>query len=772
MEELFEKFNKSTKNIRLSNKERDQMDHIVTAVMDEFPIQKKVETKQKEKKVKIEKPFRFFGLLPEKLAYVALMFVIVVGTGAGTAFASGDALPGEFLYGFKVDVVEEVKSKFLSSSQAKAQYASERVLMRLQEIQELIDTDVEIDDKIIRKVNEKVKEHSKGVVRATGSLQEDGDSEAIMDVIEDLQESLGAYNKLLLSLIEKENDLRVVSKLSDVLENMEATEKAAKTAQIELVVGDDEDYVHETEGKSKTTTGSLLTTGVSKINISAPYAGDEIMIGTPLSVVWEVTEEPKTDLFIYVELWDDEGSFVGYMKYGQATAREHIAKGMVFNWNPKYVFRIISGQVKWVEINPGKYRIRISTTREYRSKIVEYEGETGVLYIQRPPYVISGNTSPAETKIVEISDSASSGEKNPTEISNERRLTISMPHNYSRLKIGQQSQIWWNVNDNNKENAPGYVRLVNADLPNEKRNITFLDNLANNPKDSNKTWWGNGFALWTVPNGVTPGRYYIEIGDRYDSNFYARSFTFIIYEDVEAKVEVSQKHIGPMNIYVGQNHVKIAEFEVRTNKPVALTNLRVSCKSSSGPQSFDNMMLESSLQDKYQTKRVSMMYDEESVSFTGWEFYGDRNKRHIIEDREVFYVYANINSILETSVMSCGLWESNRISFYDYDKKKTISGDGLASFNHGFSGVFDIIGQKSEDWDKKTPYYLTYEYLQILEKIGIDPSSMPEKMTYPLRDCLVGQIGLKRYDTLWYQRDKVSLDDAWRALPCAKYLSN
>jgi hypothetical protein len=79
---------------------------------------------------------RQFFIMGSRL--VAMVLVLVLGLGSGLTYASGSALPGDFLYPFKVHVSEELQSLSKKDSESRASFETERAERRLSEVKTLV----------------------------------------------------------------------------------------------------------------------------------------------------------------------------------------------------------------------------------------------------------------------------------------------------------------------------------------------------------------------------------------------------------------------------------------------------------------------------------------------------------------------------------------------------------------------------------------------------------------------------------------------------------
>jgi len=233
--------------------------------------------------------------------------------------------------------------------------------------------------------------------------------------------------------------------------------------------------------------------------------------------------------------------------------------------------------------------------------------------------------------------------------------------------------------------------------------------------------------------------------------------------DEKTEVKISQVG-GEAHISAGSKHVKLTELVIETNKEVGMREFKVTCTMPEGQKTIDNMYAEAEYNKLDETQSVYTSSGYQAASFSG-RFGMDRV---MISDREVINIYGDISKDLNKQSFECGIQSSNQIGVYDYNENKTLFGNDFQSIDTGFFVTIYVSGDISTNSNYQS--YLTNDYIKILEKVGIDPASMPKNMTYPLRECLVEQLGPDRYDTLWYQRDKVNINDALKSLPCAKFL--
>lgn len=119
----------------LHDDERAEMRRRLAVHMERHPLVEKVVA---EAPVSLfEQAMHFFvaGILPRTVA-VACVFLLV---GTSVTFAANLSVPGDMLYALKVGVIEEVRSTFAVTAEAKAAWEYSRALRRLREAEVLAD---------------------------------------------------------------------------------------------------------------------------------------------------------------------------------------------------------------------------------------------------------------------------------------------------------------------------------------------------------------------------------------------------------------------------------------------------------------------------------------------------------------------------------------------------------------------------------------------------------------------------------------------------------
>lgn len=98
--------------------------------------------------------FLISGILP-RAAVMACVFLLI---GTSVTFAANVSVPGDMLYALKVGVIEEVRSTFTITAEAKAAWEYNRALRRLQEAEKLADRS-ELTDEISKRLKRQFDDH-------------------------------------------------------------------------------------------------------------------------------------------------------------------------------------------------------------------------------------------------------------------------------------------------------------------------------------------------------------------------------------------------------------------------------------------------------------------------------------------------------------------------------------------------------------------------------------------------------------------------------------
>ncbi len=165
--------------------------------------------------------FSPFSLRPlfSKAVPVALVAVMAA---TGVAFAAGDALPGETLYGVKVNVLEKVQTAVAVGTEAEAKVQAELATKRLKEAQQLA-VRGELTSETQAQIETRFKEHAGKVEERLAQVEQTQGTEAAVKLSAAVEASFQAHGDIL-------------EKLSEGTDPARKSEIAALVGQIKAVV--------------------------------------------------------------------------------------------------------------------------------------------------------------------------------------------------------------------------------------------------------------------------------------------------------------------------------------------------------------------------------------------------------------------------------------------------------------------------------------------------------------------------------------------------------
>ncbi len=553
-------------HIKLNDEERDAMDDAVLSFMEANPIQQEEMQKSSSAakyvtnmKENITNNSQFFlSTFIRRLSYAALALVLTVAVGGGSVLASQNALPGDTLYGLKVNVAEELQSRFSPNEKVRAEWEAERVRRRLLEINMLLEKNGRVDDGVIEETKGHIDEHSNAVVLATNRLGALGDSDAILGIVVQLQETLETYKALLTSIVEQKQG-SVNPEVLALLGNVEETGKAAEALQLGTLL-DDVGYTEEEKLKD------VIIKTTSIVQLTSPKTGDVLIQGQLFPITWDI--DVSNGKLMTIQLLDKEGTIVGYVGANGFNVSSR-------KWNPQFIFGISDGRISSASpsVKPGVYSM-LFTVETYDNKTYQYQtGQFSI--ISHPAY-----EALPQQEIVKGSE-----------------IIVSEPNAFHEFSPGQSEQvdIKWEVNDPDAANIPGYINLVSASGKFE-RSIMTLPALF------------KGWAVWSVPADLEPGSYRIEVGagdyKAFGEEFWIGSdevvkFEFdqtddnVVEEDEAKKLTINFKQIVEPNgvidsgngfimgaqVYDNWAKAEIAKMLVRCTKPAfidtSFTTMRI-----------------------------------------------------------------------------------------------------------------------------------------------------------------------------------------------------
>lgn len=247
MNEEIKKLIKDTDAVHMTEDEKKRMKSAVFAYVDANPLPKQVDVARP-----IPSPFSHFvkwhftGGVAASLGFAALF--VFAGVTSGVA---ENALPGDALYSYKINVNEQVVKSLSFGNEAKARAFASIAERRLVELEQLtIEEKTEKrprDEKVIAALNENFRESAEEVHNYVAKIEEEGNIGDAMNVTVTFETTLSAHSDI----------------LEEVNEDTEAaSESLGTTTATTTTAGIGSDMTATSTG---TTTATLATT-------SAPQA--------------------------------------------------------------------------------------------------------------------------------------------------------------------------------------------------------------------------------------------------------------------------------------------------------------------------------------------------------------------------------------------------------------------------------------------------------------------------------------------------------------------
>jgi hypothetical protein len=199
MKTLKEQLNEATAHVAFSTDEKADMRARLVEYMEYKPVRTQATTAAPTRALPA---FSFFKA--HHLSGALLIALVVTTSTFGVSRAAGDALPGDLLYGVKVNINEEIKTAFLSSEEARLAWERERAEMRLTEAGQLAAAG-QLDTKKQETVAELFAEHAEAVVEQVLAVELVNPVYAA-EVSGEFEESLDTHEAVLARLIVEQDD--------------------------------------------------------------------------------------------------------------------------------------------------------------------------------------------------------------------------------------------------------------------------------------------------------------------------------------------------------------------------------------------------------------------------------------------------------------------------------------------------------------------------------------------------------------------------------------
>lgn len=238
MRNISKQIKEATKHVLLTDDEKSRMREQIVAYMEYKPIRSKVIVKEVPV-FKFKPTFSFFKA--RHFSGALLIASIVTGSTFGVSFAASDALPGDLLYGFKVNINEEIKTALLSTNESRIAWDRERAERRLVEASYLA-SEGRLDPEKQEKVSKLFAQHTEAMFEKVLAY-EDVDPFLAAEVSGAFSDSLETHEAVLTRLIiEDENytDKEALGLVGQVRTTTMEVEKLQNGAEEKIASRDDE----------------------------------------------------------------------------------------------------------------------------------------------------------------------------------------------------------------------------------------------------------------------------------------------------------------------------------------------------------------------------------------------------------------------------------------------------------------------------------------------------------------------------------------------------
>lgn len=205
MESLWNKIIREAKTVSLTKEEHDFMIENIRK-----QVYHKASPVHTNTKKQIKSPylyhFRISLSLHEKRFVPVAVFIILVIFG-GTSFAANFALPGEALYGMKVNVNEQMESWIALSPNANARFEVVKAGRRLKEVEKLTVQKKKITPKAKAQIKENFTKNAEKVKQIVAEIEASGESDAAAEVKAEFENNLEAHSVVLSKLASDEDTI-------------------------------------------------------------------------------------------------------------------------------------------------------------------------------------------------------------------------------------------------------------------------------------------------------------------------------------------------------------------------------------------------------------------------------------------------------------------------------------------------------------------------------------------------------------------------------------
>ncbi len=253
MKEDFKNFIKRAKDIKLSETERDILRSKILEFISFNPIRGKTPAIREKNYLSIFE-IKYFA----RAVSLVLIIAVVVG-GTGVSYAASNALPGEKLYGVKVNINENLEETFATTSKAKLAVQSEHIQKRLDEAQTLRKEN-KLSPATEKIVALKINEHTEEAIKSINNLKEEGDVETVLETTSKLTPVLEANRNILAKASKTTNTTLAAENTNSIIAEVDNSIRAVQDQEnsVIAVVSDEQE-----QGDATSTTLALMKTDTS-----------------------------------------------------------------------------------------------------------------------------------------------------------------------------------------------------------------------------------------------------------------------------------------------------------------------------------------------------------------------------------------------------------------------------------------------------------------------------------------------------------------------------
>ncbi len=203
MQSLWDKIIREARSVSLTKEERDLM---LTNIRNSMREHNSHASNINTNFVKSPYLYHFrFGLSLHEKRFVPVAVLLIMVIFGGTSFAANFALPGEALYGMKVNVNEEMESWIALTPNANARFESVKADRRLKEVEKLTVKKKKITPKAKAQIKQNFAKNAEKVKQIVAEIEANGDANEAAKVKAEFENKLEAHSVVLSKLSSDED---------------------------------------------------------------------------------------------------------------------------------------------------------------------------------------------------------------------------------------------------------------------------------------------------------------------------------------------------------------------------------------------------------------------------------------------------------------------------------------------------------------------------------------------------------------------------------------